>query len=225
MRTMNIRKPVALAALAALVLGVPGRALADDVTAISSMGDANRPASFLVGVRAGAIFPEAFNKLELNFLVEVGVAWQLPVLGHRLGIFVDGGYSQPTSAGTRTDPRVPTNMGGVSWDLTVKDIGVSAGLQWLQPVGTRLLVYGGAGYKVHFTESVIEQRAGTTDLGTNTEQSTRHGAVVRAGLGLRLGPGAAVLEVHYEYTPVDHLITGDDNTAHLAAQLGYTLFL
>ncbi len=53
----------------------------------------------------------------------------------------------------------------------------------------------------------------------------RHGVVLRLGGGYRLGPGALIIELHYEYTPVDHLITGDDNTAHLALQLGYTLFL
>jgi len=181
--------------------------------------------SALLGVRAGVVVPQAFNNLTTNFLVEVECAYQLPFWHKRLGLFLDVGYSQPTASGSRTDPRVTTNGGAVSYDVTVRDFGFALGVQYRHAVGRWVVPYVGAAAKLHLTHTDVEQSAGTTSLGPNSEESTRFGFLGRLGLGVHLGPGDLVVEAHVEYTPVDHLITGDTNTSHLAFQLGYLVRL
>ncbi|MSP59515.1 MAG: hypothetical protein EXR72_04085 [Myxococcales bacterium] len=177
----------------------------------------------VVGARVGGSFPGAFNKLGSTFLVELELGWQLPFLGRRLGIFGEVSYTQPGASGTRSDPRLASGM--ASWQLTERDLGLTVGAKFQQPIGQWILLYGGVGAKVHLTRHIVTATSGGADLGENSEDSTRLGLLLRLGGGLRLGPGAVVIELQYEYTPVHHLITGDDNTASLAAALGYTLFL
>lgn len=181
--------------------------------------------AWLVGVRLGPVIPQAFNKLSTNFLVDVEGAYQLPFWHRRLGLFLDVGYSQPTASGSRADARIMANNGVVTWDLTVRDLGFALGAEYRHAVGRWVVPYVGAGAKLHLTRSVVNQRVGAIDLGSNTEDSTRVGFLGRVGLGLHLGPGDLVAELHVEYTTVDHLITGDNNTAHLAFQVGYLLRL
>ncbi|HEY3449385.1 MAG TPA: hypothetical protein VGK67_23730 [Myxococcales bacterium] len=175
----------------------------------------------LLGARVGVVLPQVFNKLGTNFLVDVEAAYQLPFLHRHLGLFFDVGYSQPKTEGTRNDPRVLTNGGEVAYTMTVRDFGLSLGVQYRHPLGDLVVPFVGVGAKMHLTNTLLEQSAGSTNLGTNIERSTRVGFLGRLGLGLHLGPGDLVAEVHLEATAVDHLVTGDKNTSHLALQLGY----
>ncbi|HEY3354454.1 MAG TPA: hypothetical protein VGQ83_14480 [Polyangia bacterium] len=186
-------------------------------------GDRTMEPWLLAGARIGVVTPQAFNKLTTSFLVEAEAAYQLPFLHRRLGLFLDLGYTQPTARGSRTDPRVLTNGGTVGYTTTVRDFGIAFGAQYRHAFGEWLVPYGGLAIKMHLTDTLVEQTAGTTDLGSNTEQSTRFGVLGRIGLGVHLGPGDLVGELQLEYTPVDHLITGDSNTAHIAIQVGYVL--
>jgi hypothetical protein len=189
--------------------------------------------SLMLGVRFGASVPEGFNKLTAGPLPEIELAYQLPFISHRLGLFVDAGYSWETQSGTRTDPRITTTgtMNTESWDEQIHDVGFAFGVHLWQPIADRWLVYGGVGAKLHLTKTVMNANAGSSALGENTEQSTRVGALVRVGTGVKIGPGALVFEVHFEWTGIDHLITGGErdgesaNTAHLALQLGYNFFI
>lgn len=177
----------------------------------------------LVGARVGVVIPQAFNKLETNFVTDVEVAYQLPFWYRRLGLFFDIGYSQPTEQGTTTDPRVSTNGGTVGYDMTLQDLALAFGVQYRHALGRWIVPYVGAGAKVHLTRTIIDQNAGQTSLGENSEENTRVGFIARAGLGVHLGPGDLVAELDVEYTPVDHLITGDNNTGHLGFLAGYLL--
>jgi hypothetical protein len=105
------------------------------------------------------------------------------------------------------------------------DVGFTLGVQLLWPVSHGLVPYGGVGARMHLTHSVMEANAGSTDLLTNTEDSTRFGFLARVGLGWRLGPGMLVGELHGEWAPIDHRLTDDANTANLAIQLGYVFEL
>jgi hypothetical protein len=182
-----------------------------------------QPGSLLVGARIGVLLPQAFNRLETNFLLDAEVAYQLPFWGKRIGLFFDFSYSQPTVNGTVNDPRLTTNMGNETYKLTLRDVGFTLGVQALFPVGQWVIPYVGVGAKLHLNRSHLEQTAGATDLGTNEEDSTRFGVVGRLGLGLHLGPGMAVFEFHIEYASINHLITDDHNIANMALQLGYVL--
>lgn len=231
---MRSRAPNPLpAATAALVLALgaasaradepapPPPALPDATVAQPAPAEP-KPPTLLLGVRAGGVFPQAFNKLDASFLVDVELGWQLPFFKNRFGLYLGGSYSQPTSSGRKTTSQIADP---VDYKLTLADTGVTLGLQYLHFVHPRVGLLVGGGAKVHFTRNTVEQHAGSTDLGTNSEDSTRIGAAARAGAGIRLGPGMLTILVNYEWAPTKQLITGDDNTAFLGVQLGYTLFL
>ena len=211
------------AAMIVALLGISGSAAAATVeTHESATTDA--PPTVLVGARIGIVTPQVFNKLETNYLVDIEGAYQLPFANRALGVFLDLGFSQPHEHGTRTDPRVAANGGAEAYDMQVQDLGLALGLQYRLALGS-ITPYAGIAAKMHLTKTIVDQSAGTTDLGTNVEQSTRFGVLVRLGAALALGPGEAVFEAHVEYTGIDHTISGDANTGHLAFQLGYLLRL
>ena len=235
MRTIMRHVPAALAALA---LFPAEAAFADEATPApaapaGTVTDQPKPdtplRSLMLGLRIGATVPQPFNKLDANFLGELELAYQLPFIGKRLGVFLDAGYSQPTLSATKSDARVPGGM--VTYDQTIRDLGFSLGVHFWQPIASKLLVYGGAGARLHLTHTLINATSGGQPYGENTEDSTRVGAMVRLGAGYVLGPGALVLEIHFEWTGIDHLITGGErsgesaNTSNLAFQLGYQFFL
>jgi hypothetical protein len=200
-----------------------------------------------VGVRVGAVIPEAFNKLEANFLVGVELAYQLPIpkLHNRLGLYFDVTYSRPTLSDTVVDPRITTcGTGGKcseTYDMVIHDVGFALGVHFWQPLGSaqRWLVFGGLGAKMHLRRTIINATAdggtgGTAQpLGQNQEDSTSDGfgLDLKLGGGYRIGPGAIVVEFRVEYTPIEHLITGGDrpgesaNTANLMFLAGYSFFL
>jgi hypothetical protein len=172
-------------------------------------------------LRLGGLFPAPFNSLRNSLVIEGGASWQLGVLDHRLGVFAGASYARPTAVGTRPDARVP---GGVQqWDLRLRDFGISAGLQFVQPALPRLFFYGAAGAKLHLLRSVMKAYAGGQNLGTNDEQSTRLGLLLRAGSGYEIGPGAILGEIQFEGLSPRHFITGDSNTNNLSLQVGYQL--
>lgn len=195
------------------------------------------PGRILLGARIGGLFPEAFNRLDANFLAELEVAWQLPIprIDRRLGLFLDAGYTQPTTSATRIDPRITANCAGGScsetYTVTARDLGFTLGLHYVQPLSKGFLVYGGVGGRMHLVRTISEAVAGTTSLGVNTEDSTKFGVMVRLGGAYRIGPGAIVLEAHMEWTGIDHLVTGGEragesaNIANLALQAGYLFFI
>lgn len=185
--------------------------------------------TLMVGARIGVTTPQAFNKLETNFLAELEAAYQLPVLDQRLGVFLDFGYTQPTGKRTVEDPRLPG--GSVTYDLLVRDFGFTLGLHFWQPISEVFLIYGGVGGKLYLTQTVINADSAGQAYGENNEQTTRGGFMLRLGAGYKLGPGSIVFEAHLEWVGITHLMTGGErdgesaNTANLAFQLGYQVFV
>jgi hypothetical protein len=239
--TLSGLRPV-LPAVALLAAGGAARAVetpppeAAVVAQARPAPDPRRMPMLLLGARFGAVVPEAFNKLDANFLVEIELACQLPIprIENRLGLFLDVGYMRPTQSGTRLDPRVMACNGvpcSESWDEVIHDVGFTLGVHYWHPITNRWLIYGGVGARMHLTRTIINASAGGSAFGQNSEDSTRFGVLLRLGTGVRLGPGALQFEVQLDDTPIDHLITGGErqgesaNTASLAFQLGYTLFL
>jgi hypothetical protein len=190
----------------------------------------NQPTPLLFGPRFGVVIPTG-NKLDTNFQVELEAAYQLPFIGRRLGIFFDFSYSRPTESGTRTDARVLTNGGVEDWKLVQHDVGFALGLHFWQPLPKNFLIYGGIGGKLHLLRTIIDASAGGADFGTNREDSTRVGALLRVGGAYKIGPGAIQLELQFEWLTSNHLITGGEldgtspNEAHIALQIGYAFFL
>ena len=57
------------------------------------------------------------------------------------------------------------------------------------------------------------------------EQSTKVGLGVPFGAEIKLGPGALIGELLFEYGSLDHTATGDSNTGALSLAIGYRLLL
>lgn len=229
-----MRKRPNLCGTIALVLGVMASGALDReaLAEPALLASASRPASgiglVLVGVRAGATFPQPFdNRLGTSFVVDVEGSFQLPVpkLERRLGIFLGAAYTQPGVTSTAHWDNVEANGGEVTRTLTQHDLSFALGGQWLQPIGAKLLVHGGVGVRMHLTRNVVTATAGDVDLGENAESSTRFGVTARLGVGYRLGPGALTFDLHLDYAPVAQLVSGESNTAAVSAQLGYVIFL
>ena len=178
----------------------------------------------VLDARLGGLFPSLFNELDTTFTVHAGVALQF-AFARALGVFMDLSYCEPTATGSRNDPRLVVNGGDEKWQLAVRDLGVALGARAQFHLGSIFDGYLGVGPQLSFTRTVTSAVAGDTALGTHTEYSTRLGGLFRAGAGLKVGPGAIVLEVALAVTPVDHLITGDANTSGLSAQLGYAFYV
>jgi hypothetical protein len=183
------------------------------------------PSGVLLSVRIGPSFPQLYNKLTTNFLVQTDVAYQLPWRDRALGVFFGLGYTQPGLTGVQKDSRLDTPGGADAYSLTVRDLGFSLGVQYLLALPKRFILYAGLGVELHLTRSTLKHTAGTMDLGYTYEDSTRVGPLVRLGAAYPVGPGLIGLELRQEYTGVDHVLTGVNNTALLAAQVGYTFKL
>ena len=195
-----------------------------EVAQIVIRRDATAPTA-LIGARIGATIPQAFNTLGTSFLIEVEGAYQLPFWRRRIGVFLGVSYTQPGRSGNRpVDARVLPNGGQVSYNLTLDELGFALGVQLRYPIGRWVVPYAGAGAQLLLTRATLAQTAGRVDLGTLHEQSTRYGFLGRLGVGVHLGPGDVVLELQIGYSPLsDFLTTGDNNTGHLAFQLGYLI--
>jgi hypothetical protein len=220
-RVLSLAMLATLAALAGVTATRSAAAAGDDASGSQPSGatrDAPGPA--MLSLRVGGLIPT--TKLSTTFVVEGGFAYHF-LLNHSLGAFIDASYAQPTASGTTSDPRLAA--GTSDWKLTVRDIGITIGAQYLRELLPAVLVYGGIGAKTYFTQSKIVSDSNGTPLGEHTGNSRRLGIAAKAGGGYRVGPGAVILELHYEYTPIDQLITGDANTANLSLQLGFALFL
>ncbi len=178
----------------------------------------------VIDVRVGGVFPSFFNDLDSTFTVHAGGAWQF-AFDRMLGVFADLSYAEPTAEGARIDPRLLTDQGAEEWSLSVRDFSIAVGPRVQFHLGALLDGYVGLGALVSFTRSITTAQAGEVALGSHTEFSSRFGGVLRLGVGFEVGPGSVVLELAGAHVPVDHLITGDANTSHLSAQLGYALLL
>lgn len=179
---------------------------------------------FMVGARVGVALPQLFNRLDTSFDVRLGLGYILPALDHRLAVVADVTYVRPKRDGTLEDPRL--TAGSYDYELTQHDLSVFVGAHYhFLELGETLVPYAALGVRVHALRSEIRGEAADQPFGLNEETSTSFGPVVRGGLGLTLGPGYLSLEVELGYTPIDHLVTGDENVGRLALTLGYTLTL
>ena len=204
-----------------------GRAAPESPPQPAPAAPTSEPTRLLVGARLGLAIPNGLNPADPSFLVTVGVAYQLPLpkVRRRLGIFLDLSYLRPTLSVTRADPRLAGGQQTI--DVVLHDVGFTLGAHYWQPLPRRFLLLGGAGAKLHLTRTIANATsADGNPLGQTTEQSTRFGVDLRLGVGYRIGPGAVVLQANFEWTAVDHLITGESaNTSFFSCLAGYTLFL
>lgn len=210
---MNRSLAIASAAAAGLVTAAePAPARAADVMPV-----------FTAGGRVGGLFGQPFSTLGSSFVGELQGGFQLAVWQRRLGLFLAGSYSQPKTSGSAMDPRL--TGGTETYTTTLRDLGIAGGPSLWLPLTPLLIPYGQVGPKLHLYRDDDEGRAGSASFGENRESKTRVGFLARAGLAVRLGPGAATGDVSLDWAPVREVITGRANAGDLVVALGYTLFL
>ena len=150
--------------------------------------------------------------------IEVG--YITPALQHRLAIVLDVDYTQPTTTGSESDPRV---MGGTyTWKLTEQELGVMPAVVYrLTGLGS-IVPYAGLGPRLLLARSTVRDN-GMPAIGDTHEQSTRLGLGIPVGAELAAGPGRVTGELLVQYGTLNHVATGDANTAAMSLAVGYRL--
>jgi opacity protein-like surface antigen len=240
MNTFRFALPLPLAAVLVLPaapafaqdLPPPSPAVAATVTETAPARDRG---AFVIGVKVGGLFSEAFSKLGPSFLVEVETGYVLPRLKRSFAILIDAGYTQPTASGdpgsmgsaVPADPRVAANGGAYHWDLTQRELTFGLTIMYrLTLIRDWVAPYVGIGPRLWLLETTVSGNAGANNpISESTEQSTKVGLSVPIGVDFKLGPGRIFGEMQILWAPIDHRITGEASVGSITVGAGYRLFL
>ena len=183
-----------------------------------ALADTDHAPSVLAGARLGGIAP--FDGLSPFVSGGIEVGYITPALQHRLAIVLDVDYTQPTTTGSESDPRV---MGGTyTWKLTEQELGVMPAVVYrLTGLGS-IVPYAGLGPRLLLARSTVRDN-GMPAIGDTHEQSTRLGLGIPVGAELAAGPGRVTGELLVQYGTLNHVATGDANTAAMSLAVGYRL--
>lgn len=217
--------PTLLAALLCASLAAASPASAQEAQSARRANDF-RDRLLILGLRAGIGVPSLFNELGVSYDLSLEVGVILPILDGRLAISADLGYSAPGATGSGTDARVGTSGGTWTYDVTNERLVVSLGPVFrILPPGSMFVPYIGVLGRVYFVRTTANGTGAGQPFGENVETSNAFGVVGALGGELRLGPGAALLELQLGWAGMDQKITGSTTAGVFAAQLGYRLFL
>jgi hypothetical protein len=146
------------------------------------------------------------------FFVAGEVGYLTPLLNNRLAIVAEFDFHQPSVSGTLSDPQLQADG---AYKLTEREMAIL--LSAVYRFEGTLTPYVGAGPGLYLHQAKTEA-FGTT----YTESKGTVGFQLLGGLEYKLGPGGVFAEVHYHFTRVDFLTTGDVNLGgFLAAGVGY----
>lgn len=196
-------------------LCLAGPALAD--TGLEARDEAPR---VNLSLGAGVVFPQLQSELGTTVGVQVGVGYRV-VAG--LVPFVSAGYAQPSVETEQADPRLP---GDYMTDTVQKELTLSAGAFWrFLPADAAFNAYAGLAARIWLLETRTNGMSGGSEFLENEETSTRLGGAILGGGELRLGPGAAMVELDIGGSDLPHLVTGDVATTAVSVLVGYRLLL
>lgn len=202
----------------------PQSAFAQNAGAEPAQSDphAAKDKGVLLGAKIGGIAP--FNGLSPNARVGVELGYFFPVAKGSLGIALDLDFAAPKSHGTkRGDPRV--NGGSYDWHLTEQQLAIMPVLMYRFTALTPIVPFAGIGPRINFLRSNVKGSSGGMPIFETTEQSGAVGVGIPVGAELRLGPGALLAELLFEYSKLDHVATGKTSTGGLSLSLGYRVLL
>jgi hypothetical protein len=221
----SLTVPAALLLLAPVDARADATPAATAATSAPAEGAPNGFPALEISLKAGGHFPQVTNKLGTSFdgILKVGYG---VALDHRLQLFIEGGYTQPTHETSATDPRLAAAGADYKTTLTVKTLSTNLGLAYWIPAGSSFVnPYAGAAFHVAFVKSVVEGSGGGQSFGENDETSTQYGGLAFGGVGLRLGPGLLLGELRFTYAGISEKVTGSANIGALSALIGYGLML
>jgi hypothetical protein len=177
--------------------------------------------AFIAGAKVGGIVP--FDGLGPFVLGTLEVGYVLPIMKRSFAGVIDVSYTAPSTTGEQSDPRV--SGGTYSWTLTQKELVIQPTLMYRLTSLGRVVPYVGVGPRIYLLRSIVEAKAGSQVIGETIEQSTKVGVGLPLGAEFKLGPGALLGELLFEYGPLDHTATGSSHTAGGTLQLGYRLMI
>lgn len=173
-----------------------------------------------LGLQTGVVLPQLQSELGTTVGVQAHVGYRVwrslvPLLG--------ASYAQPEVSNEMSDPRLP---GDYSTSTTQRELALTLGAFWrFLPAHAKVNGYAGAGARVWLLETITNGESGGAEFLENRETSTRVGGAVFGGGELRLGPGAALLELDLGGSDLPHLITGDVATTSISLTVGYRVLL
>jgi hypothetical protein len=176
----------------------------------------------LFGAMAGGLVP--FDGLTPGFQVGVEAGLVLPVLHRGLAIAVNVDYAQAWASGTTTDPRVLTNGGTYSWNLTQEYLTLMPLVMYRMTTVSKLITpFVGVGPRIYFVRSTTSGAAGGSTIDNTTEVSTQVGFGIPLGVEFKVGPGGILAELLGQWGPYTHTATGDTHTGAIGLSVGYRL--
>jgi len=150
------------------------------------------------------------------FFLAGEVGYVTPLLDNRLALVAEFDFHQPNVRGTLSDPQL---QGDAAYTLTEREMAVLLSAVYRFEGFLSPYVGAGPGLYLHRAQS---EAFGSTYV----ETEGTLGFQLLGGLEYKLGPGGVFAEVHYHFTRVGFLTTGDVNIGgFLAAGVGYRLHL
>jgi hypothetical protein len=186
----------------------------------SARAEEKVPGAISVGAKVGVLLPQITTELTTTWGTELEGSFR--VFGH-ISVFGTFGYTQPkVSRSTIADPRVGGSYSGAQ---TQRELTLGAGAIYrMSPAEALWNVYGGAGIRAYFLQTLTDGESMNNEFGENKEQSTKIGGVLFLGGERRLGPGSLLAELQFGASDLGHTITGDVTTGALLVAVGYRLF-
>jgi hypothetical protein len=176
----------------------------------------------LAGAKVGGLL--SFGGLDPNARVGIELGYVFPWLHRSFAFLVDADYAAPKSSGTQAgDPRV--QGGTYDWHLTEQILALQPTIMYRFTKLKSVVPFIGVAPRIYMLRSTVRGAVGSVEIPETTEQSTKVGLGVPFGAEIKLGPGALIGELLFEYGSLDHTATGDSNTGALSLAVGYRLLL
>lgn len=177
----------------------------------------------VIGVKVGALLPQAFSPLGASFLAELEGGYLLPFARRLIGIVGSVGVTMPTVSGSSiADPRV--NGGSFSYQQTSQQFLLGLSVVGHIPLG-RVVPYIGVGPRAFIVRTPSDGQAGSSAIPGSSELSVSAGVGVPVGLEVLLGPGRLCAELQLLYSPASQRSTGTGSFGSMTAALGYRFVL
>jgi hypothetical protein len=159
--------------------------------------------------------------------LELGYLLPLPQpLGRDLEVFVDTGYSGPSTRQSvaANDPRLPS--GGFDYTLTLHQLAATWGLLYRIPLPlTWLRPTVALGARTVWSNTLVNANSAGQPYGVTSETAFDVGVDGRVGADFFVGPGAIAVELSSSWVPADRFIVRKSSTTEFGIAVGYRFFL